>query len=176
MISSQFKWTEKRRRLVSYKKTFSTPVGNQVQCKNERNIKKMNVLNVVSCVLWFSAISWPNLQKRKKEKGKKNEEKRKKRKETEHKKRIYIRFQYSVLSVLWSFLMSFLWVCYLPSLSPLFNSNSTLQIIEEFAKFTKASEGTELNFTWYNFTRLLKIRILKHFHELSRGAKIVGSC
>lgn len=43
--------------------------------------------------------------------------------------------------------MSFLWVCYLPSLSPLFNSNSTLQIIEEFAKFTKASEGTELNFT-----------------------------
>lgn len=176
MISSQFKWTEKRRRLVSYKKTFSTPVGNQVQCKNERNIKKMNVLNVVSCVLWFSAISWPNLQKRKKEKGKKNEEKRKKSKETEHKKRIYIRFQYSVLSVLWSFLMSFLWVCYLPSLSPLFNSNSTLQIIEEFAKFTKASEGTELNFTWYNFTRLLEIRILKHYHELSRGAKILGSC
>ena len=171
MISSQFKWTEKRRRLVSYKKTFSTPVGNQVQCKNERNIKKMNALNVVSCVLWFSAISWPNLQKRKK-----NEEKRKKSKETEYKKRIYIRFQYSVLSVLWSFLMSFLWVCYLPSLSHLFNSNSTLQIIEEFAKFTKASEGTELNFTWYNFTRLLEIRILKHYHELSRGAKIVGSC
>lgn len=51
MISSQFKWTEKRRRLVSCKKTFSTPVGNQVKCKNERNIKKMNVLNVVSCVL-----------------------------------------------------------------------------------------------------------------------------
>lgn len=39
-------------------------------------------------------------KKEKKEKGKKNEEKRKKRKETEHKKRIYIRFQYSVLSVL----------------------------------------------------------------------------
>ena len=137
MISSQFKWTEKRRRLVSYKKTFSTPVGNQVQCKSKR---------------------------------------KKKVKETEHKKRIYIRFQYSVLSVLWSFLMSFLWVCHLPSLSPLFNSNSTLQIIEEFAKFTEASEGTELNFTWYNFTRLLEIRILKHYHELSRGAKILGSC
>lgn len=38
--------------------------------------------------------------KKKKGKRKKNEEKRKKRKETEHKKRIYIRFQYSVLSVL----------------------------------------------------------------------------
>lgn len=33
-------------------------------------------------------------------KRKKNEEKRKKSKETEYKKRIYIRFQYSVLSVL----------------------------------------------------------------------------
>ena len=36
----------------------------------------MNVLNVVSCVLWFSAISWPNLQKRKKEKGKKKTRKK----------------------------------------------------------------------------------------------------
>ena len=45
----------------------------------------------------------------KKEKRKKEKKpgKRKKSKETEHKKRIYIRFQYSVLSVLWSFFMPF---------------------------------------------------------------------
>lgn len=176
MISSQFKWTEKRRRLVSYKKTFSTPVGNQVQCKNREISKKWMCLMSLAAYFDFRLFLDQICKKEKRKKEKKNEEKRKKRKETEHKKRIYIRIQYSVLSVLWSFLMSFLWVCYLPSLSPLFNSNSTLQIIEEFAKFTKASEGTELNFTWYNFTRLLKIRILKHFHELSRGAKIVGSC
>ena len=38
--------------------------------------------------------------KKEKRKKEKNQEKRKKGKETEHKKRIYIRFQYSVLSVL----------------------------------------------------------------------------
>lgn len=51
MISSQFKWTENVEGWFLTRKQFSTPVGNQVQCKNERNIKKMNVLNVVSCVL-----------------------------------------------------------------------------------------------------------------------------
>ena len=86
----------------------------------------------------------------KKEKRKKEKKTRKKERKV---KKLSIKNEFTFVSstVFYRFfdpfLCLFLWVCYLPSLSPLFNSNSTLQIIEEFAKFTKASEGTELNFT-----------------------------